>query len=139
MLFLNFSFTFLVWDEIQNLGSNLVAQLQAVLTQLLFAGQEKWQQAQQILNTLVYDLVNHIGNASTIVIQAINALSKILSNQNGKRSFENVIEFILNDLGFGNLWANIQYADAGILAQFSAQIVQVYFYCSQSAINNNIK
>ena len=113
----------LVWSEIQTLGSNLVAQLQAVLTQLF--GQEKWQQAQQILNTLVYDLVNHIGNASTIVSQAITALSEILSNQNGKRDNDKLVEMILNVLGFGNIWFGIQYADAAILAQFSAQMVQL--------------
>ena len=117
----------LVWSEIQTLGSNLVAQLQAVLTQLLFAGQEKWQQAQQILNTLVYDLVNHIGNASTIVSQAITALSEILSNQNGKRDNDKVAEMILNLLGFGNIWFDIQDADAAILAQFSAQLFQLIF------------
>ena len=115
----------LVWSEIQTLGSNLVAQLQAVLTQLLFAGQEKWQQAQQILNTLFCDLFNHIGNASTIVSQAITALSEILSNQNGKRDNDKLVEMILNVLGFGNIWFGIQYADAAILAQFSAQMVQL--------------
>jgi len=134
MFFLNFFFIFLVWSEIQTLGSNLDAQLLAVLTQLLFAGQEKWQQAQQILNTLVYDLVNHIGNASTIVSQAITALSEILSNQNGKRDNDKLIEMLLDNLGFGNIWWQIQYADAAILAQFSAQMVQLLF-CSPKALD----
>ena len=134
MFFLNFFFIFLVWSEIQTLGSNLVAQLKAVLTQLLFAGQEKWQQAQQILNTLVYNLVNHIGNASTIVSQAITALSEILSNQNGKRDNDKLIEMLLDNLGFGNIWWQIQYADAAILAQFSAQMVQLLF-CSPKALD----
>jgi len=120
----------------QTLQSNLDTQLQAVLTQLLFAevAQEKWQQAQQILNTLVYDLVNHIGNASTIVSQAITALSEILSNQNGKRDNDKLIEMLLDNLGFGNIWWQIQYADAAILAQFSAQMVQLLF-CSPKALD----
>ena len=134
MFFLNFFFIFLVWSEIQTLQSNLDAQLLAVLTQLLFAGQEKWQQAQQILNTLVYNLVNHIGNASTIVSQAITALSEILSNQNGKRDNDKLIEMLLDNLGFGNIWWQIQYADAAILAQFSAQMVQLLF-CSPKALD----
>ena len=122
-------------SEIQTLGSNLVAQLQAVLTQLLFAGQEKWQQAQQILNTLFCDLFNHIGNASTIVSQAITALSEILSNQNGKRDNDKLILVMLLDyLGFGNIWWQIQYADATILAQFSAQMVQLLL-CGQKALD----
>ena len=70
-----------VWDEIQNLGSQLGAQFQNVLTQLLFAGQDKWAQAQQLFNTLVYDLTNHIGNASDIVAQTIQQLNQLLSSK----------------------------------------------------------
>lgn len=69
-----------VWDEINTLGASLVAQFQNILTQLLFAGQEKWQQAQQLFNTLVYDLTNHIGDASTIVAQTVQALNQLLSS-----------------------------------------------------------
>jgi len=69
-----------VWDEIQGLGSQLGAQFQNVLAQLLFAGQDKWNQAQQLFNTLVYDLTNHIGDASTIVAQTIQQLNQLLSS-----------------------------------------------------------
>ncbi len=98
---------------------------------MLFAGQEKWQQAQQILNKLVYDLVNHIGNASTIVSQSIVALSQILSNQNGKRD---LADFFLNTLGLGSIWSEIQNVGAGLLAQFTAEITQLVF-SGQQVIN----
>jgi hypothetical protein len=57
----------------------------------LFAGQEKWNQAQQIFQTLIYDLTNHIGNSSDIVQQAIASITQILSNGNGKRGLKRLI------------------------------------------------
>ena len=81
-----------VWAEIQTLGSNLTAQFQTILTQLLFAGQDKWTQAQALFNTLVFDLTNHIGDASTIVAQTVQALSALLQNNNGgRRSLKQLI------------------------------------------------
>jgi len=80
-----------VWAEIQTLGSSLVAQFQNILTQLLFAGQEKWQQAQQLFNTLVYDLTNHIGDASTIVAQTVQALNQLLSKPTARRGLKQLI------------------------------------------------
>jgi len=112
-----------VWSEIQSVGQNLLAQFQAILTQLLFAGQEKWQQAQQIFNQLVSDLTNHTSNASTIVAQAVQQLSQILSN-GGKRD---LVDFFLNTLGLGNIWAEIQNVGANLLAQFTAEITQLIF------------
>jgi len=110
-----------VWGEIETLGQNLLGQFQSILTQLLFAGQEKWQQAQQIFNTLVYDLTNHIGNASTIVTDAIQQLAQILSN-GGKRD---LVDFFLNTLGLGSIWGEIQNVGANLLAQFTAEIAQL--------------
>ena len=42
-----------VWQTIQQSGQNLFAQFQAVLTQLLFAGQTAWNNAKPIFGQLV--------------------------------------------------------------------------------------
>jgi hypothetical protein len=68
-----------VWSTIQALGSSVVAQVTAIGTQLLFAGQQIWAQAQPVLNQLVSDLFNHAGDATTIVAQAVATLNQILA------------------------------------------------------------
>ena len=42
-----------VWQTIQQSGQNLFAQFQAVLTQLLFAGQTAWNNSKPIFGQLV--------------------------------------------------------------------------------------
>ena len=118
-----------VWAEIQTLGSNLTAQFQTILTQLLFAGQDKWTQAQTLFNTLVFDLTNHIGDASTIVTQTVQALSALLQNNNGGK--RDLADFFLNTLGLGNIWSEIQNVGAGLLAQFTAELTQLLFSGAQ--------
>ena len=118
-----------VWDEIQTLGSNLVGQFSAILTQLLFAGQNVWAQAQTVFNTLVFDLTNHIGDASTIVAQAIQSLTQIL--QNGNNGRRDLVDFFLNTLGLGNIWNEIQNVGSNLLAQFTAEITQLIFSGAQ--------
>ena len=69
-----------VWSTIQQAGSNLFAQFQAALTQLLFAGQQAWNNAKPIFSQLVADLTNHTGDAVTIVASAVAQLNQVLSN-----------------------------------------------------------
>ncbi len=67
-----------VWSTITSLGSSVYLQFVQIGTQLLFAGQQIWAQAQVILNQLKDDLINHTGDAVTIVSQAIASLNQIL-------------------------------------------------------------
>ena len=48
-----------VWQIIQQSGQNLFAQFQAVLTQLLFAGQTAWNNAKPIFAQLVQVQLNY--------------------------------------------------------------------------------
>ena len=66
-----------VLSEIQNLGGNFVSQIMAIGSQLLFAGTQALNNAKPILAKLVSDLTNHVGDAATIVAQAIASLSQI--------------------------------------------------------------
>ena len=65
---------------------------------LLFSGLENWKQAQQSMNSLVYYLANHVGNASRIVSKAITALYQIFSNQNGKRGLKQLFRLLFTYL-----------------------------------------
>ena len=49
----------------------------AIGSQLLFAGTQALNSAKPILSKLVSDLTNHVGDAATIVAQAIASLSQI--------------------------------------------------------------
>jgi hypothetical protein len=46
----------------------------------LFSGQDKWNQATQIFQTMVFDITNHIGNSTDIVNQAIASITQILAS-----------------------------------------------------------
>jgi cellobiose-specific phosphotransferase system component IIA len=112
-----------VWTVIQSLGSSVVAQITAIGTQLLFAGQQIWAQAQPVLNQLVSDLINHAGDATTIVSQAVATLSQLLA-QGGKRD---ILGTIVNVLGLGNVWTTIQALGSSVVAQFTAIGTQLLF------------
>ena len=49
----------------------------AIGSQLLFAGTQALNNAKPILTKLVSDLTNHVGDAATIVAQAIASLTQI--------------------------------------------------------------
>lgn len=68
-----------VWTTIQSLGSQVVIQFTNIAAQLLFAGQQIWTLAQDILNQLKDDLLNHAGDTVILVADAIAQLNQILS------------------------------------------------------------
>lgn len=108
-----------VWETIQQVGSNAVAQLQQIATQLLFAGQQLRGQIMVILNQLKQDLLNHTGNATTIVAQAVANINQLISSSSaGKRDLK---DFVLNALGLGQIWQSLQEAGANALNQLMAQ------------------
>ena len=67
-----------VWSTIQGLGASVYLQFVQIGTQLLFAGQQIWAQVTPILNQLKDDLLNHTGDAVTIVAQAIASLNQVI-------------------------------------------------------------
>jgi hypothetical protein len=103
-----------VWSTITGLGSLAYLQLIQIGTQLLFAGQQIWAQVTPILNTLKYDLINHIGDAGTIVAQSIASLNGILSSS-GKRD---LLSGIVSSLGLGSVWDTITGLGATTYLQF---------------------
>ncbi len=121
-----------VWSTIQTAGTNLVSQFQAVLTQLLFAGQTAWNNAKPIFAQLVSDLKNHVGDAVPLVQNAVGQLTQVLSNASGKRE---VVDFLLNSFGLGQVWSTVQQAGVNLVAQFQALLTQLLF-SGQAAINN---
>ena len=120
-----------VWSTIQQAGANLVGQFQAVLTQLLFAGQQAWNNAKPIFSQLVSDLTNHASDAVPLVTNAVSQLTQVLSGA-GKRD---VVDFLLNQFGLGQVWSTIQQAGANLVSQFQAALTQLLFSGTQ-AINN---
>ena len=67
-----------VWSTITALGSSVYLQFVQIGTQLLFAGSQVWAQAQVVLTQLKNDLLNHTGDAVSIVAQSIASLNQIL-------------------------------------------------------------
>ena len=53
----------------------------AIGSQLLFAGTQALNNAKPILTKLVSDLTNHVGDASTIVAQAIASLTQVVGSK----------------------------------------------------------
>ena len=71
-------------NQLQSVGSALYGQFLALATQLLFAGQQMWQQAIPVFNNLVAEMTSHAGNAVQLVSQAVLQLTSVLAN--GSRS-----------------------------------------------------
>lgn len=79
-----------VWEEIQNQGANVVAQLLNEAMQLVFSGQDILAQAQAIFKQLANDLINYTGSASSLVQSVIAQVANLLkSNLSFKMKFFN--------------------------------------------------
>ena len=68
-------------SQIQAVGTGLYSQFMGLLTQLIFAGQQVWQQAIPVFNNLVSELTNHAGNAVQLVSQAVLQLTGVLNGR----------------------------------------------------------
>jgi hypothetical protein len=108
-----------VWDTIAALGSSVVAQFTAIASQLLFAGQQVWANAQPVFNQLVSDLTNHAGDAVTIVAQAIASLNQVIGGA-GKRAIaqRDLISTIVTSLGLDSVWSTITSLGSSVYLQF---------------------
>lgn len=67
-----------VWSIIQSLGNQVVIQFTNIAAQLLFAGQQIWNSAQDIFNNLKDELLNHTVDAVFSVASALNSLNNLL-------------------------------------------------------------
>jgi exonuclease VII small subunit len=113
-----------VWDDIQALGGNFVAQLLNEGMQLVFAGQDKLAQAQLIFAQLVADLTSHTGNAAVIVQNAINMVAELLKKPTEKRD---ISDFLINSLGLGAVWDQINALGGGLVSQIMSEGMQLVF------------
>ncbi|RNA36628.1 mate recognition motif repeat [Brachionus plicatilis] len=86
------------------MGTYYWNQIKQIATQLLFAGQQIWQQATVVFQQLVADLQNHATDALPLVVQAIGQLTALVG-QSGKRD---LVDFALNSLGLGQVIDTIQ-------------------------------
>ena len=66
--------------EFQNVDAGLLAQFTAQLTQLVFAGPDKWNQANTILHQLNNDLMSFY-NPSTVLTNAVAQLDALLNSK----------------------------------------------------------
>jgi hypothetical protein len=113
-----------VWDQIKELGLGVVAQFVQIGTELLFAGQQKWEEVKVVFNQLIADLTSHTGSASQIVAQAISAVQQLLKPQNNKRS---ISDFVINTLGLGQVWDTISQLGGNAASQLMAIGTQLLF------------
>jgi hypothetical protein len=120
-----------VWGTISALGGSVVAQFTGIASQLLFAGQNVWNNAQPIFNQLVSDLTNHAGDAVTIVAQAIAQLNGVVGSA-GKRELiqRDLLSNIVSALGLGAVWDTITALGSSVVLQF-IQIGTEFLFAGQ--------
>jgi len=108
-----------VWDTIAALGTQVVAQFTAIASQLLFAGQQVWNNAKPIFSQLVSDLTNHGSDAVTIVAQAIAQLNQVIAGA-GKRAIaqRDLMSTIVSMLGLDQVWSTITALGSSVYLQF---------------------
>jgi stress-induced morphogen len=117
----------LVWDEIQSLGANVVAQILNEGMQLVFAGQDVYNQAIAIFKQLVSDLTNHTANASTLVTAAIQTVAALLNKNPSRMARIDIVDFLLNTLGLQSVWTEIQDLGNNFVAQIISEGFQLIF------------
>jgi hypothetical protein len=116
-----------VWSTITALGSSVYLQFVQIGTQLLFAGSQVWAQVTPVLNQLKDDLINHTGDAVTIVAQTIAALNQIIGSS-GKRD---LLSTIVSSLGLDSVWSTITSLGSSVYLQFVQIGTQLLFAGSQ--------
>jgi len=116
-----------IWDQIQVLGNGFVSQIMSEGMQLVFAGKDKLAAAQAVFANLVDELTNHgIQTAQTavnMVKEAIKEVAAILSSSQ-KRSIQ---DLIINQLGLGAIWDQIQVLGNGFVSQIISEGMQLVF------------
>jgi len=112
-----------VWSTITSLGSAVYLQFINIGTQLLFAGQQVWAQVTPVLSQLKDDLINHTGDAVTIVAQTIATLNQIIGGS-GKRD---LVSTIVSSLGLDQVWSTITSLGSSVYLQFVQIGTQLLF------------
>ena len=85
---------------------------------MLFAGQTAWNNAKPILSQLVSDLTSNALNVVPLVTGDINQLTQVLQGA-GKRD---VVDFLINSFGLGQVWQTIQQSGQNLLGQFQGKL-----------------
>jgi len=120
-----------VWSTITSLGSAVYLQFINIGTQLLFAGSQVWAQVRPVLNQLKDDLINHTGDAVTIVAQSIASLNQILGSGKRDANQKDLISTIVSSLGLTQVWSTITSLGSAVYLQFINIGTQLLFAGSQ--------
>jgi hypothetical protein len=120
-----------VWSTITSLGSSIYLQFINIGTQLLFAGQQIWAQVTPVLSQLKDDLINHTGDAVTIVAQSIASLNQILAAGKRDLSQKDLLSTIVSSLGLDQVWSTITSLGSSVYLQFVQIGTQLLFAGSQ--------
>jgi len=120
-----------VWSTITSLGSAVYLQFINIGTQLLFAGQQVWAQVTPVLSQLKDDLINHTGDAVTIVAQTIATLNQIIGAGKRDANQKDLISTIVSSLGLDQVWATITSLGSAVYLQFIQIGTQLLFAGSQ--------
>ena len=116
-----------VWSTITSLGSAVYLQFIQIGTQLLFAGSQIWAQVTPVLNQLKDDLINHTGDAVTIVAQTIATLNQIIGAGKRDANQKDLISTIVSSLGLGSVWSTITSLGSAVYLQFIQIGTQLLF------------
>jgi hypothetical protein len=116
-----------VWSTITSLGSAVYLQFINIGTQLLFAGQQVWAQVTPVLSQLKDDLINHTGDAVTIVAQTIATLNQIIGAGKRDANQKDLISTIVSSLGLGSVWSTITALGSSVSSQFIQIGTQLLF------------
>ena len=130
-------------SQIQAVGTGLYSQFMGLLTQLIFAGQQVWQQAIPVFNNLVSELTNHAGNAVQLVSQAVLQLTSVLANGSRMRQQRGFLDTVTQALGLQQVWTQIQSVGTALYSQFVALSTQLLFagqqvWATATPIFNNL-
>jgi acetoin utilization deacetylase AcuC-like enzyme len=117
-----------VWSLVQSVGTGLYSQLLSLMTQLVFAGQNMWAQAQPVFNNLVAELTAHTGNAVQLVSQAVLQLTSVLAS-GPARSIQRagLLDTIINATGLNQIWSAVQSVGTSLYSQFLGLLTQLLF------------
>lgn len=122
-----------VWETIQALGQNFVGQIQQIASQFLFASGQVKDKILQIFNQLRDDLFNHVGDATTIVSNAIASINSILQNKPlGKRD---LLDLVFNVFGLSEVFQTIQSVGQQLKDSFFFILEQLLFQGQQVLAN----
>merc|ERR1712127_381071 len=115
-----------IWSNITALGSGVVANLTALLTDVFWGGASVIFAVRPILTQLAQAVAANPSNAAALVQEAIANVQAVV-NSNKIIEKQIITNFILNTLGLGNIWSNITALGSGVVANLTALLTDVFW------------